>query len=424
MSRVHVIGGGVAGLSAAVELAARAEVTVYESGPACGGRARSYRDKTLGCRIDNGNHLLLSANDAVFRYLGLIGAEKSLTGPGVPDFPFFDLERSLAWTLKLSRGRVPFWVLPGAARVPGMRVSELASLAKLLRAGEDAVVSDCLVPGELSRRLLAPFSVSALNTPCETGSAWLLGNVVRQSLARGGMACRPWFPAVGLSESLVDPALDHLALMKAVVRPKTRVSALEVEHGRVVALFARDERIAVGPEDKVIVAVPPHVAQGLLGPHVPGFEVPDAFEAIVNVHFRLEEPVRARGVLARTKLVGLVGGIAEWVFLKGDILSVTISAANRYLGRDMDDLAREVWGEVRRVVGPVVENVLPDEVAHRVVVEKRATFAATPEQNRKRPSARIGIANLALAGDWTATGLPATLEGAVRSGVEAARAIV
>ena len=91
MTHVHIIGGGLAGLSAAVEVVGRARVTVYEAGPACGGRARSFYDKALDTRIDNGNHLILSANKATFRYLGRIGAHRTLKGPGAPLFPWFDL---------------------------------------------------------------------------------------------------------------------------------------------------------------------------------------------------------------------------------------------------------------------------------------------------------------------------------------------
>ncbi|MBE7210889.1 MAG: FAD-dependent oxidoreductase, partial [Gluconacetobacter diazotrophicus] len=110
--RVHVVGGGLAGLSAALELGERGRaVTLYEGGPACGGRARSYDDKALGCRLDNGNHLLLSANETVFRFLDRIGSRGTLTGPGAPMFPFHDLRTDERWVLALSRGRLPWWVL-------------------------------------------------------------------------------------------------------------------------------------------------------------------------------------------------------------------------------------------------------------------------------------------------------------------------
>ncbi|GBQ79320.1 phytoene desaturase [Acetobacter malorum DSM 14337] len=420
-SCVHIIGGGVAGLAAAVEVAGSGRrVIVHEAGRACGGRARSYEDKQLGCRIDNGNHLLLSANKTVFRYLAMTGGTDTLTGPGIPIFPFVDLAEGARWTLDLSRGRMPWWVFQPHRRVPDMRVVELRSLQKLMQAGENEHVSDCLLPGALSRRLLEPFAISALNTSCETGSAALLGAVVKESLSLGGKACVPWFPKDGLSETLVDPALAHLAILQAEVRTQSRISALDVSRGRVTALHGPDGAIPLTEEDTVVLAVPAPVAETLLTPHVPGFQTPNAFESILNLHFRLDAAPQALGSFARARFMGLVGSIAEWVFLRGDILSVTVSAANRFAEQDPDDLARAIWHDVRRACDPVLKEPLPATPPHqRVVWEKRATFAATPEQNRLRPGAATQLVNLALAGDWTATGLPATLEGAMRSGVKA-----
>ncbi|MBF0889288.1 MULTISPECIES: hydroxysqualene dehydroxylase HpnE [Gluconobacter] len=420
MSHVHIIGGGLAGLSAAIELAAQARVTVYEAGPACGGRARSFHDRSLDARIDNGNHLILSSNDLTFRYLDIIGARHTLTGPGLPIFPYYDLEDSLAWTLRLSKGKLPFWALPGGRRVPGMKLSELASLGRFLRAGDRTTVESCLSSGQLSRRLLIPFAISVLNTDVHTGSAKLLGNVIRKSLAKGGMACCPWFPAVGLSETLIDPAVAYLKRFHGDVRTGVRVSAVEQQNGRATALETGEGRIELGPEDQVILAVPGPVAQSLL----PGLTAPDAFESIANAHFRLPEKVQARGVVAQAGFVGLVGGISEWIFLKGDILSVTVSAANRYADRSNNELLATIWSEIRRALDPVLSQPLPVAIPpSRLVWEKRATFAATPEQNLLRPGARTDLVNLALAGDWTETGLPSTIEGSIQSGLQAVSAL-
>jgi predicted NAD/FAD-dependent oxidoreductase len=169
--------------------------------------------------------------------------------------------------------------------------------------------------------------------------------------------------------------------------------------------------VAVAAEDAVVLAVPPPVAAELL----PGLVVPDAFEAIVNLHYRLQAPPGDAG------FIGLIGGLAEWVFVKPGIVSVTISAANRIVDRPADALAAEVWPEVARALALPGSMPMPQ---WRVVKEKRATFAATPAQNRRRPPARTGLRNLALAGDWTATGLPATIEGAIRSGRTAADIIL
>ncbi len=430
MNTVHVIGGGLAGLSAALTLAeAGRRVVVYEGGPACGGRARSYYDRHLGCRLDNGNHLLLSANRTVFDYLDRIGARDSLVGPGAPMFPFHDLSAGINWTLRLSGGRVPWWVLPRRRRVPGMRLRELAGLARLMRAGPDAAVADCLLPGALADRLMVPLAVSVLNTRPEQGSAALMGRVMRESMAKGGSACVPWFPREGLSETLVDPALARLEALGAVIRTGARVTGLGMADGRVDRLRLSGGEVALDGGDAVVLALPAQTVRDVAGEALPGLVVPDAFESILNLHYRADVAEHVSGDLARARFAGVVGGLAEWVFVKPGILSVTVSAANHLAGDAPDALAATIWQELRAVVSPFLrpgapQETLPDALPpHRVVREKRATFAATPAQERLRPECRTAVANLVLAGDWTATGLPATIEGAMRSGVAAAKAL-
>jgi hypothetical protein len=155
--------------------------------------------------------------------------------------------------------------------------------------------------------------------------------------------------------------------------------------------------------------VPPWAAASLL----PGLTVPDSFCAIVNAHFRIVPPAGA------PLLVGLTGGTAEWVFAFADRLSVTVSAADRLLDLDTPALTDLLWRDVAAVY-----NLTGPTPPCRIVKERRATFAATPAQDAKRPGTRTRWNNVFLAGDWTATGLPATIEGALRSGEAAARAVL
>lgn len=406
MKSVHVVGAGLAGLSAAVALTeAGAHVTLHDSNPAAGGRCRSYYDKELGCRLDNGNHLVLSGNRDTFAYLATIGATDTMIGPDEPEFPFMDLATGERWTVRPNRGRIPWWVLAPSRAVPGARLRDFVAAALLSRAGPDTTVQQALPAGELYRRLLEPLAIAALNTPPATASARLMGAVMDESLSRGGAACRPMVPRDGLSESFVDPALAYLTARGATIRLGHRVGSVTVAEDRVVALDGE-------PVDSVVIATPAPVSSALL----PGLIVPDAFESILNVHFRIDIPD------APVSFIGLLGGVAEWIFVKPGVVSITVSAGNDRAGLTSDALAQQVWSDVHTALAGSLDGAGPIP-PYRVVREKRATFAATPAQDRRRPAARTAYHNLVLAGDWTATGLPATIEGAIRSGRTAASAL-
>jgi len=399
---VHIVGAGLAGLSAAMDLAAAGiAVTVHDSSPAAGGRCRSYFDPQLGVRLDNGNHLLLSGNRAAYAFLDRVGARGTMGGPGAPVFPFMDIATGERWTVRPNAGRLPWWLFSRRRRVPGARLREFLPVLALSRGGPDATVAGTLRPGELYRRLLEPLAVAALNTPPETASAALLGAVMNESLALGGDACIPAYPKEGLSESFIDPAIAWLQARDATIRLGSRVARLDQSGGRVTAIDAQP----VGADEAVVLATPATVAATLL----PGLEAPDQFEAILNVHYRCDADPGEAG------FTGLVGGTAEWVFVKPGIVSVTISAGNRWINAAPADLAARVWSDVAAVLR------LPQPMPPwRVIKEKRATFAATPAQDRRRPAGKTHLTNLVLAGDWTRTGLPATIEGAIRSGCTAA----
>jgi squalene-associated FAD-dependent desaturase len=405
---VHVVGAGLAGLSAAVSLAGRGvAVVVWEAAPQAGGRCRSYHDPRLDLVIDNGNHLVLSGNPAVARYLEATGATGRLEGPDEAAFPFLDLRDGTRWVLRPNRGRLPWWVLSAGRRVPGTRPRDYLALATLLRRHPGRRI-DSLLPcrGPLWDRLLRPVLLSALNTAPEEGSAELAAAVLRESLGQGGAAARPRIASPTLAAAFIDPALAMLRCQGATIRLGQRLRGLSLEGGRVVGLAFGDGTVTLGPRDRVVLALPPWAAAELL----PGLVVPDDFRPILNAHFRALPPSGAPA------LAGLVGGTAEWVFAFPDRLSVTVSDARHLMEEPTEALAARLWPEVARLHGLPEGDVPP----WRIVKERRATFAATPEQEARRPAARTAWANLMLAGDWVRTGLPATIEGALRSGEAAA----
>jgi squalene-associated FAD-dependent desaturase len=406
-STVHIIGAGLAGLSAAVELAGTGRrVIVHELARHAGGRCRSYFEPALGLTIDNGNHLLLSGNRAALSMLQKIGAGDRLVGPREAEFAFADLATGERWLLRPNSGLFPWWIFSPERRVPGTTATDYLPLTHLLRVRGDPTLAERIpCSGPLYDRLLRPVFLAALNTEPPAASAALAGAIVRETLAKGGRACRPLVAAEGLGAAFIDPALKYLQRHGVEVCFDHQLRALEFAGDRVGALEFNDDRIELRPADNVVLAVPGWVAPSL----VKGLVVPRTYSAIVNAHFKVTPPRSSPPVL------GVVNATTEWLFSFADRLSVTVSAGDRFVEAEREPLARRIWSEVASLTG--LDPELPPWL---IVKERKATFAATPQENALRPEARTRWRNLILAGDWTATGLPATIEGAVRSGVRAA----
>ena len=405
-ARATIAGAGMAGLSTAVALAkAGVVVALADSAAQAGGRCRSYHDPQLGLTIDNGNHLVLSGNAAVERFRDTVGAP-AMAGPDHADFAFADLATGERWTVAINDGRLPWWVGSAKRRVPGTRLPDYLKLAGLMTGAPGQTVGERIdARGPLWDRFLDPVLLAVLNTPSATGSARLTANVLRETVAKGGRAMRPRIAHPSLAAAFVDPALGWLGRHGASIATGRRLRALAFDGDRVSGLDWGTGIEPVAPDEAVVLALPAWVAGGL----VPDLIVPTEHRAIVNGHFALAPPA------GTPAMIGLLGGTAEWVFAFPDRLSVTVSAADHLVDRDREDLARAFWADIARVHGLTIP--MP---RWQVVKEKRATFAATPAQDALRPPAATRWRNLFLAGDWTQTGLPATIEGAIRSGETAA----
>lgn len=405
---VHVIGAGLAGLSAATALAeAGRNVVLYEAAKAAGGRCRSYFNSTLGLEIDNGNHLLLSGNNSARAYLRRIGGTEALEGPDEAAFDFCDLRSGLRWRLRPNSGRLPWWILSSSRRVPGTRARDYLAPVALLRADPAATLGSVMPDrGLLWQRLWRPVLLAALNTEPEAAAAGPAAAILRETLGAGGLACRPLVATRGLSAAFVDPALGFLLEHGTERRFGSRLRSIEQEDGRVSRLVFAELTVELGPKDQVVLSVPPWVALELL----PGITAPLAFRGILNAHFAVTPPP------GQPLLLGLIGSISEWLFAYPNRLSVTVSAADRLFDVTRDEIAASIWAEVSKATGLPRDPMPP----WQIVKEKRATFAATPAEEARRPGARTHLANLLLAGDWIANGLPATIEGAIRSGELAA----
>jgi hydroxysqualene dehydroxylase len=411
--RVHVLGAGLSGLSSALWLARSGRaVQVHEASGNIGGRCRSFDDSGVGRHIDNGNHIVLSGNTATLEFLAAVGAADQLVGPPRSEFHFLDIANGERWTVRPSAGRVPWWIFSAGRRIPGSRVRDYLAIARLAFAGPEMTVGRCFRErNPLFSRFVEPVALAVLNAPTEVAAAALLRPVLFETFGKGEGACRPLVARDSLGSCFVDPAVQGLADGGGSIRMLHRVRALEAEGDRLVALrFADGETVNLMADDAVVLAVPPDAAAEL----VPGIKTPVGSNVIVNGHFVLPDARGAPGML------GIIGGFSQWVFVRRDMASVTISGADELADHATASIAERMWPEVCCALD-LGERPLP---RYRILKEKRATFAQTPANAALRPGVRTRWRNLFLAGDWTATGLPATIEGSLRSGRSASSAVL
>ncbi|MEM7212616.1 MAG: hydroxysqualene dehydroxylase HpnE [Pseudomonadota bacterium] len=412
---VHIVGAGLAGLSAATRLAEMGHrVHVYEANPVAGGRVRTWHDKRLGRDIDNGNHLLLSGNRSAQRYLDRIDAKDRMETATEAAFAFADLETGERWRVRMNAGPLPWWVLVPPRRIPGTSLADYAQGIALMRAKRGQTVAEVIpARGRIWKRFWEPLTLAVLNTTPEDGEACLLWAAMAETFARGGHLCRPMFAPAGLGTALVDPAEAHLRRHGARIHFRHALKAVPIAAGRASALqFADDTRVEIFPQDRVILALPPT----RLGAVLPGLELPRDDAGILNAHFVVEDPAITDGL---APITGLVHATTHWAFVRGDVISLTVSAADRLglMEEDPEALAPRLWVETCAALNLGAARYR----AARINKERRATFDQSPKEAAKRPAARTALTNLFLAGDATQTGLPATIEGAIRSGETAAR---
>lgn len=401
---IHIVGAGVAGLSAALAAtrAGRAAI-VYEAAPQVGGRCRTIHP-AAGFSYDNGTHVLFTGNRAATGFLERIGARGGWIEPEPEGCPVYDAASGRVARVGLSPWS---WLTPGL-RPEGFSGRDVLRLLRLALPLPDRPVARLMADSAVLRSLVEPMTVAVLNTPAGAASSRRLGVALRR-LARPG-AARLLVARTGLGEDLVDPALRAVSAAGVTVETGRRLRSLLRSGSRVTALAFAGRTVALKPEDRVVLALPPYEVARLL----PGVPVPEAFEPILNAHFPFDGPERAR-------FVGLVGTLAQWALLRRDHVSVTVSAASAAIDEDAELLSILLWREIApalRALGFAADAAAPPP-AH-IVKERRATIRQAAGR-RPRPPLRP-LENLALAGDWIGA-LPATIESAVLSGERAVRAV-
>ncbi len=436
MSRVIVIGAGFAGLAAAVRLAdAGARVTVLERRGILGGRACSFREPESGTVVDNGQHLFMRCYGETLAFLRRLGTDGRIAFQPRLEVEMIGERQSarlacpaLPAPFHLLAGLLGFDGVPLGARLRLLRgAAAVARTARGGRAAEaaletttvDAWLTRLGQPAEARRVFWDPLTLATLNDVPEVVSArWLLA-VVRRAFLSGPRGGDLGVAEVGLSDLYTEQARALIEAAGGSVRTHAAVSALEVAGDRVVAvrLAGSDrgpgERLAA---DAVVAAVPHRVLPALLPPALaarPPFDGLARLGAspIVSFHLWYDRPVVAH------PFVGLLDSPLHWLFDRGSHVTAVTSGARDLVGRPHADLLALAGREVARLLPGAREARL---VRGHVIKEPFATPSLAPGAGALRPGAKTPLANLVLAGDWTATGLPGTIEGAVQSGHAAA----
>lgn len=432
---VIIVGGGLSGLAAAVELTSRnIPVVLLEQKPKLGGRAYSFTDATTGDVIDNGQHVLIVGYERTMRFLERIGTKQLLT---VQDQPVLFLHHPTKGfcEFKLQKLPSPLHLLVGILTTD---LFSFADKLRLLRAGSamqrttnDPSLDDMTIEQwldavgqseETKRSFWEPLAVSIMNEHTAKASAKVFVHSLRHAFLGGWKNSSLAVPRVGLSELYVDGAVKFIEQRGAEVRPNADVIRVVVSDDKVTSIRLRDDSEI--ESRAAILAVPHYRLEELLPSAIPQQVIaPKLLSApstpIVSIHLWFENDFMPH------EFVGVIGKRVQWIFNKrkinqetgkGGHISCVVSAADDFVGMTNDELVKLAMDDLKTVY-----NAVPSAPTHEVVVrEKRATFSCTPEVEKLRPNHQTSISNLFLAGDWTNTGLPATIEGSIISGEKCA----
>jgi hydroxysqualene dehydroxylase len=434
--RVVIIGGGFAGLAAGVGLSERGvEVLVLERRNHLGGRAYSFVDAKTGDVVDNGQHLFMGCYHHTVAFLEKIGRLDRLKFQDRPRVDFLDREGFTRFDCPPLPA--PLHVLAGLLKMKGLGIGDKLRTFNIGRAissngkrSTGALTVDQWLDQlgqsqRIKQRFWYPIVVATLNQSPDIASARMLKVVLQEAFGGSSKDSSIGISRVGLSDLYTDGASDFIEARGGAVQTGAQVRELIIESGVVVAVELKDGQRVEG--DYFISAVPPEALFAILPDKLKNQEFAALMalgsSPIVSINLWFDRPIIDR------EFAGLLGTRSQWIFNKDMILSpgkesnqvaVIISAARAFVDWAKNDLVEMAISELHELL-PASRTAT---LLHSVIVKEReATLSHSVKSDSLRPGPRTSISNLILAGDWTDTGLPATIESAVMSGDVAAEAI-
>ncbi|MGA9772584.1 MAG: hydroxysqualene dehydroxylase HpnE [Blastocatellia bacterium] len=432
--RVIIIGGGFAGLRAGVALSERgAEVLLLERRSFLGGRAYSFRDPVTNDTVDNGQHLFMGCYRQTIRFLEKIGTLDRLKFQDNARVDFLDRENGFT-SFDCPPLPAPLHALVGLLRMRGLTPGDKLRALKVGRAiqrnGQPVTVSAWLDRLDQSQRIKErfwyPMTIATLNESPEIASAEMMKVVLKEAFGSSRKSASIGIARVGLSDLYTTDASAFITARNGVVRTGAQVNRFVIEQGKVAAVELKDgEKITA---DYFISAVTPSALLQMIPDELRAGELGAlaglSSSPIVSINLWFDRQIIDR------EFVGLIGTRSQWVFNKDLIvkpagqanqIAVIISAARDFVDWTKDQMVEMAMAELNELL-PKSRSA---KLLHcRIVKEREATLSHTLDSDRIRPVARTQVPNLILAGDWTATGLPATIESAVISGEVAAKIVM
>jgi squalene-associated FAD-dependent desaturase len=416
MKKVVVIGGGFAGLSSASFLSdSNFKIELLETSPKLGGRAYSFIDNETATVIDNGQHILMGCYDETLSFLKLIGSEEKFSKQSHLSVNFIKQHFEVC-PLLASGSFYPFNLLSALLNYSAISFYEkllfIKFFAKIFLYSEKDLkkltVLEWLLQEKQTSNLIKSFwellAVSALNTDIKKASAFIFASVLKRIFFKGNDASTIILPAAGLSETYCDNALSFINKNEGNISLSESAVKLIIQDN-VIKEIITSKRI-ITDFDFVISALPLHALKKILYKNnfLPDFDLD--YSSILTVHLFLKKN------RFENTFYGLIDSPVQWVFNKGSHLTVVISNADKFMDSSKEEIMEIIFTELKNNI--LLER---DEVkTYRIIKEKRAAFVPSNNILDKRPSALTPFKNLFLAGDWTNTGLPATIESAVKSG--------
>jgi len=440
---IAIIGGGWAGLGAAVELCQKNyNVTVFESSPQLGGRARSikWNNKTL----DNGQHLMIGAYQQMLDLLNLMQINTNQLFKKIPHRMLMLNAQTgkTEFDLQLPTYPAPLHLLFGVLNTPSLSLKEklllLLRFNKLLntKIEKDICVSEWLekakLPEPYTKKILEPVCLAALTTHPHQASAKAFQSVLQQTFNAPASFTDLLIPTTDLTQ--VFPALAEQFILQhgGNINIRSKVQQLQCENDHIKSISVNNETLFF---DEIILATPANVTAKLLSNIKLCEKICTQinqlkYEPICTIYLQFKHPVPLP-----YPMLGFVNGTSQWVFERSvsgydDILAVVISAQGKHLKMPKANLVETVYNELSNNVKNMDIKNLPELIDSKLITEKRATFQCHPNVDNNRPGIHTNLSNLKLCGDYVyieennLSGLPSTLEGALRSGVKCAQHLI